>query len=97
MQLNNTSECLLLLVPQCLLQILFILCHTESISGTQCFVNCIIFQDVIMPCSTLKGGRTKPNGFEEIKIQPSSTLIRDLNHVMLHLVVSMLYLGIRFA
>lgn len=50
-----------------------------------------------MPCSTLKGGRTKPNGFEEIKIQPSSTLIRDLNHVMLHLVVSMLYLGIRFA
>lgn len=75
---------------------LFCVTLSQSLAHSALLI-ALFFQEIILLCSAIKGERRKSSGSEKTKIQPSSTLIRDLNHITLYLVASMLCLGIRFA
>lgn len=105
MQGGSSGSCKLGYCAHCCLSQLIVaalnscILYSVSVFGTQCFVNCITFSGyyLILLCNTIKRERRKSSGFEKTNIQPSSTPLRDLNHITLYLMASMLSLGIRFA
>lgn len=105
MQGSSSGSCKLGSCAHCCLSQLIVsalnscILYSVSVFSTQCFVSCITFSGyyLILLCNTIKRERRKSSGFEKTNIQPSSTPLRDLNHITLYLVASMLCLGSRFA